>query len=212
MLENAVLFAVYRQFETYLKQDQRELALPQVLQAGSFAGFGASIVLTPVELIKCRMQVQKLQNPGATLLKSTFRMFLDTLRLDRLSFFRGFHYTAIRETGGGAAWFGTYEFLCRRFRLYNGTDELYPTQLLVAGACAGIMYNGLMYPIDVVKSIAQTSTMKVSFRTIVSGVLKSQGPSGFYRGVGVTVLRAIPGNATIFYVYESALKLWNSQE
>ena len=38
--------------------DEHSMSLLQLASAGACAGFGAATVLTPVELVKCRMQVQ----------------------------------------------------------------------------------------------------------------------------------------------------------
>ena len=59
MAENAVLFAAYGQFQRLLAgQEKRELSLLDLSLAGAGAGGVVSFVLTPVELIKCRLQVQ----------------------------------------------------------------------------------------------------------------------------------------------------------
>jgi hypothetical protein len=67
-------------------------------------------------------------------------------------------------------------------------------------------------PMDMVKTIQQTSEKKLSAITITQQIYNS--PSGFrtfYRGVGVTVLRAFPSNAALFLGYELSKKIMNDK-
>ncbi len=90
-------------------------------------------------------------------------------------FWRGQLGTLIRETGGSAAWLGSYEGVCalfrrrRRFQQHSTTAQLTPVngthpddaalpvgQQLLAGAVAGVSYNFVFYPADTIKSRLQT--------------------------------------------------------
>ena len=78
--------------------------------AGGFAGFMASFVLTPVELVKCQLQVSNLSldkshHTYGTIIKSTIR--------DRgiIGLWKGLNSTIVREVIGTAIWFGTYEYV-----------------------------------------------------------------------------------------------------
>jgi ornithine carrier protein len=42
---------------------------------------------------------------------------------------------------------------------------------------------------------------------VAGEIWRAEGVRGFYRGLGVTVLRAIPANATIFAAFELASRL-----
>ncbi|KAK8847526.1 hypothetical protein IAR55_005384 [Kwoniella newhampshirensis] len=69
--ENAVLFLCYNKCKSAIvalrsdKSRGRELSMPETALAAAGAGATASFVLTPIELIKCRMQVQMLAREGA---------------------------------------------------------------------------------------------------------------------------------------------------
>ena len=58
--ENAVLFLAYGKFKKLLGEQEgvKELSLFELAMAGAGAGLVVPFVLTPVELIKCRLQVQ----------------------------------------------------------------------------------------------------------------------------------------------------------
>lgn len=63
------------------------------------------------------------------------------------------------------------------------------------------------FPFDVLKSRVQTYATGKSYAEVVREVYKEAGVGGFYRGMGITVARAMPSNAIIFstYVYVRAI-------
>eukprot|EP00042_Codosiga_hollandica_P020254 m.65072 g.65072 ORF g.65072 m.65072 type:complete len:338 (-) comp49765_c0_seq1:48-1061(-) len=178
-------------------------AHPFVLHAIGGAGSGVFIsgVLTPVELIKCQMQVQN--HPNRVLLdtRSIIRQISSTSGLGGL--YRGQKATIFREISGNAAWFSTYEFV--RAALSNeAEDEIDMVTCLVAGASAGTMYWCVNFPFDTVKSLIQSEPLyeHESFSSVWRSVYARGGIPLFYRGLGVTICRAMPANAALFFVYE----------
>ncbi|RGB35724.1 mitochondrial carrier domain-containing protein [Rhizophagus diaphanus] len=244
MLENASLFLVYNHIQTMVRefktpnynnesQHQAPLSMSVVCLAGGLSGTTASFFLTPIELIKCKLQVQEtftykmernslITNPRYN---GPFDVIKHTLKTHGISgFYRGHSGTIVRETVGTAAWFSTYEFITRLFiskridkssfneRQNITKDDLSAIELMSAGACAGMAYNLLMFPVDSIKSQMQTDEeiMKVTGKDVVKRgfwrvgreLYKSDGISGFYRGCGITVARAAPSSAIIFMTYE----------
>lgn len=72
-LENASLFLTYNAAQKFIRQQwyypgdvKQELPMHILLLCGSFAGSVTSFLLTPIELIKCRMQIQMLYSPGSS--------------------------------------------------------------------------------------------------------------------------------------------------
>ena len=78
-------------------------------------------------------------------------------------------------------------------------------ELLVSGASAGLAFNASIFPADTVKSMMQTEHL--GLKTAIKKIFAEKGLRGFYRGLGITLIRAIPANATVFYVYETLSKL-----
>lgn len=145
---------------------------------------------------------------------------------------RGFWHgqlgTLIRETGGSAAWFGSYESMSALFRRLAETsspasrilnDDSAPLaapsplpvyQQMLAGALAGMSYNFLFYPADTIKSVMQTEEVGLitpvgkrnTFLSVGRALWTQQGLKGLYRGCGITVARSAPSSAFIFAVYE----------
>ncbi|CAG8449707.1 16844_t:CDS:2 [Dentiscutata erythropus] len=257
MLENAMLFLVYNHIQMMIKEyttpaykrhllynknfmDEISLDMGQLCLAGALSGALASFVLTPVELVKCKLQVQEsftynnnsstfnVSNKSTTIYTGPLSVIKHTLKQHGISgFFRGHTGTFIRETGGGAIWFGTYEFVSKLFMnqraKMKGVDknsvkksDMSPLHLMTAGACAGMAYNILVFPADSVKSQMQTeeemmqATGKIinklnkrGFLTVAKDLYRADGIPGFYRGCGITVARAAPSSAIIFMTYVS---------
>ncbi len=80
----------------------------------------------------------------------------------------------------------------------------------LAGGFSGALTWALIYPFDVVKTRIQTAplTTPLEKRRIMymfRSIYKEHGIQYFFRGLGVTLLRAFPVNAIIFPVYEFIL-------
>lgn len=232
-LENSSLFfwerigraAIYA--SGYTTQDQ-PLPLSALWMTGAFSGAMTSIVLTPVELVKCKIQVPETKDG---VIKAPLRPIPVIKDIWRHQGLRGFWHgqlgTLIRESGGCAAWFGSKETVTKLMREWNersapseaeraraGDPEtsLPLWQQAVAGASAGMMYNFLFFPADTVKSrmqttpIGETAAQHRSFGAETAALWKQAGLKGFYRGCGITVLRSVPSSAFIFIVYDGLKK------
>lgn len=222
MAEHAVLFSAYVGFKPYVhalagKTHAEAYTISELAACGALAGAFASLVLTPLELIKCKQQVQA----EAT---GSIAVLINTLRKDGLrGMFRGHAGTFLRETAGGAAWFGIYEAACNEFVASSNSksgsiprtrSELKATELMAAGSMAGIGYNTALFPADVIKSIQQTeeeirartglsaSRCRVGFWDVARNLYRGEGIRGFYRGLGVTLCRSVPGSALIVATFE----------
>jgi mitochondrial ornithine carrier protein len=225
-----------RALETEDRDVKANLPFSALLVAGAASGAFTSLLLTPIELIKCKMQIPlppshlasdlgytTLKPPGPLqLIKQVFKS------QGLLGFWHGQLGTLIRETGGSAAWFGSYEGAKILFERYNlktlhsnekhssiessthvsRTSSTSFLQQLLAGALAGISYNFFFYPADTIKSRMQTEeaavvgSRQMTFLKTGKELWVQQGLKGFYRGCGITVFRAAPSSAIIFSIYE----------
>ncbi|KII91144.1 hypothetical protein PLICRDRAFT_135094 [Plicaturopsis crispa FD-325 SS-3] len=183
MAENATLFLAYSELQNVIRWStstprSTPLSLGQLGLAAGGAGAITSFVLTPIELVKCRMQVQMLMTVAPSLsalapstvahqpLPGPIALTASILRTHGLSgLWLGHTGTLIRETGGSAAWFTMKEFVARilvaRRSTPSSTDlgrspALLPWESALSGACAGAAYNIALFPADTVKSSIQT--------------------------------------------------------
>ncbi|KAI1660061.1 mitochondrial carrier [Daldinia decipiens] len=206
----------------YFSRD-RVLPLSALWFTGAFAGAFTSFVLTPIELVKCKIQVPATTSTdGATprppRIMSVVR---DVYKHEGIKgFWHGQMGTFLRESGGCAAWFGSKETTTKMFYLLNeqsatsqaekdilATEALPLWQQAVAGASAGMSYNFLFFPADTVKSRMQTapvgrSTQPKTFWQEGKALWNQHGLRGLYRGCGITVLRSAPSSAFIFIVFD----------
>lgn len=226
--ETACLFFAYRLAQDFLKStiytthaEDKKLPLGALITAGAMSGGVTSLVLTPIELVKCRMQVP-LQSPQDPSLSRSglsakslgpLAVIKDVHRREGLKgFWRGQLGTLFRETGGSAAWFGSYECMTLYFktqaRLANPTSHEEPSlplwQQMSSGALAGMMYNFMFFPADTIKSKIQTGELNTrpTFMNVGRELYRARGLKGLYSGCGITVARSAPSSALIFTIYE----------
>jgi len=227
MAENATLFLAYGELQNVTRQVgnipvTQALSLPQLTLAAAGAGAITSFVLTPIELVKCKMQVQMLITPSSTVaaaalttpsvreLPGPFAILRDVIRTAGVrGLWLGQAGTLIRETGGSAAWFGTKELVCKLLRRDAPERQLRPSESALSGACAGAAYNVAFFPADTVKSTMQTEAElrpgtigQRSFSTVARELYRAQGMRGLYAGCGITVARSVPSSALIFWIYD----------
>lgn len=202
------------------------LPLPALWFTGAFSGTFTSFVLTPIELVKCKIQVPapitggaKEKPPGVlSVIKNVYKH--DGFK----GFWHGQMGTFLREAGGGAAWFGSKETTTKLFYVLNErgiktqaekdalrTESLPLWQQAIAGASAGMSYNFLFFPADTIKSRMQTTAtggtaVKKTFMQEGRALWHQHGLRGMYRGCGITVLRSAPSSAFIFMVYDGLKK------
>lgn len=208
-LENATLFVAYNQTSKLLNKHTSVNELTNIIISGAISGSCASFVLTPVELIKCKLQVANLANsvPGSKPRTTKILPTIANVIKERgfLGLWQGQSGTFIRESFGGVAWFATYELMKSRLKERHPNKENKTWELLVSGASAGIAFNASIFPADTVKSIMQIE--HISMKNAFMKVITKYGVMGFYRGLGITLIRAVPANATVFYTYETLSKL-----
>lgn len=201
VMENIVLFVAYGKIQKLIQQGSDEpLTIPQLALSGAIAGSTVSAVLTPVELIKCKIQMH------GNLYSSTFDCIAKTIRSTGITgLYKGHAATFARESFGGAAWFGVYEYTCRQLSEDGKKDSLAAPYLMFAGALSGIAYNTVLFPADVVKSQIQAeNSNERNYLRRLRALYATEGVRGLYRGYGITFIRAIPANAIILASYEMA--------
>ncbi|RKF73746.1 Amino-acid transporter arg-13 [Golovinomyces cichoracearum] len=220
VLENSSLFFWERVAQHSLRKcglfpDRERLPLVALWVTGAIAGAATSLVLTPFELVKCRVQAPSSKEATSTPLK----VVQDIWRHKGIrGFWKGQLSTFIRESIGSAAWFGSKESVSSLFRSMNKNSNS-PTlnhefseasplplyQQALAGASAGMSYNLISFPADTIKSRMQTSTSNTKPRSYWQesrAVWQHHGVRGFYRGCGITVMRSAPSSALIFCIFD----------
>jgi solute carrier family 25 carnitine/acylcarnitine transporter 20/29 len=173
---------------------------------GCVAGFSASIVMCPTELIKCQLQVQMSKaNPLFVGIGGCVRAMHQEAGLFR-GVFRGFTLTAMRDTPSFGIYFLVYD---RMKTLWEAVLPETPATLM-AGGLAGMACWAGIYPIDVVKSCVQALPPSATLAerrmlTVAGEMYRTGGLRPFTRGFAATMCRAFPVNAVTFAGYEATL-------
>lgn len=193
---------------------------PPSFKGVAMGGFGAgaiqSLILTPVELVKIRLQLQN--SKTATSSQQVYRhkgpvdVARSILRREGLKgLYRGFTITVLRDAPAHCVYFWSYEYMrewlhpgCRK----NCQESL--RTMLMAGGLAGVSSWICCYPLDVLKTRLQAqSQSSQTYNGIVdcfSKSVKAEGYGVLWRGIGTAVSRAFVVNGAVFAAYEIALR------
>ncbi|KAF8534343.1 mitochondrial carrier domain-containing protein [Trichophaea hybrida] len=219
--ENSCLFFSYNLAQTFSRRNFYQdlgktdpLPLAALVICGGASGSFASFILTPIELIKCKMQVQSLSTDTLKMHNGTWALIGEVYRAYGLrGLWKGQTGTFLRETGGSASWFGAYEYVSRTLRRRKSNDTLSSWEMMFSGAVAGVSYNLILFPADSIKSRMQTQAIgqvnegSKGFWEVGMGIYRAGGVTALYRGCGITCFRSAPSSAIIFFCYEK-LKDW----
>ncbi|KAK6912080.1 Mitochondrial substrate/solute carrier [Dillenia turbinata] len=217
--QNAMVFQIYailsRSCDSSLAANDPP-SYKGVALGGSGTGAIQSLLLTPVELVKIRLQLQ-LQNysniPCQTAAHGgPMEVVKSILKLEGLrGLYRGLAITTLRDAPSYGFYFWTYEYM--REKLHPGcrknNDERFRT-MLIAGGLAGVASWVCCYPLDVIKTRLQAqSPSSLKYKGIIDCFrrsVKQDGHSVLFRGLGTAVTRAFVVNGTIFTAYETAVR------
>ncbi|XP_005178048.1 mitochondrial basic amino acids transporter [Musca domestica] len=203
---NAIVFGIYGNV-------QRSRSDPDSLTshalAGGVAGLFQSIVCSPMELAKTRLQLQNDSTPGKKF-KGPLEYLRHIVKYEGLrGTMRGLMFTAARDIPGFASYFVSYEYMMRQ-----------PTQPnviygLCAGGLAGICSWLATYPIDVIKTCIQADDMRNpkynGYMDCIRKGYSSDGVRFFFRGMTSTLIRSFPMNAACFFVV-SWIMSWTKKQ
>lgn len=180
------------------KDEETKATISQMFIAGSAAGFSQSFLTGPGELIKIRLQTDKLNTSSYDVIKKIIK----TSGIKGL--FRGYITTCYRELPAFGSYFTSYYTMIDLMGDQFG--EVLPS--FVAGGFAGAISWAIVYPIDIAKTMIQMSeTSSTSTFQTLKYYYQSHGWRSLYRGLGTTIVRSLPVNAVVFPVYETVSSL-----
>ena len=161
----------------------------------------------PIEHVRIRLQTQP--HGAARLYKGPIDCIRKISAHEGIlkGLYRGEAVTIIREAQAYGVWFLTFEYLMNADAERNNIDRKEISSFKVAGygGLAGEALWLASYPFDVVKSRMQSDgfgpNMKFkSMRDCFGQTWKAEGMRGFWKGIGPTLLRAMPVSAGTFAV------------
>lgn len=167
--------------------------------------------MTPLDLVKCRRQV------NANLYKGNFQAWKTIIAQEGFgAIFTGFGATLVGYSFQGAGKYGLYELFKKKYADIAGEEiaTKYKTGLfLVASASAEFFADILLCPWEAVKVKTQT-TMPPYASGVIDGMKKSlaaEGVSGLYKGLTPLWARQIPYTMVKFATFENTVLAIYSQ-
>jgi hypothetical protein len=219
------------------QQQQPALGYCRHALASALGGFAGCFLSNPVELVKCRLQVDRSLGPRLPTLLDELRAARAIAREHGLArLYRGFGYSALAACPSYAVWFPLNDALGRAYAGFKlraaaaaaaeggvvggaegGAATACPPppplgaveQLLVAGVSGGISWVAA-FPGDKLKAIVMTSTdaqLSVGHVRVFRGLYAAGGQRWLWRGLGATVLRGMPQCAFTMLGYNQAKAL-----
>ncbi|KAG2028087.1 hypothetical protein GB937_000540 [Aspergillus fischeri] len=189
------------------------LSYGQYYLAGSFAGLTNSALSGPIEHVRIRLQTQP-HGEG--------RLYTGPLDCIRKlvsqggvlrGLYRGQNVTYLREAQAYGTWFLTFEYLMNQDAKRNNIkrEEISSIKVATYGGLAGEVLWLSSYPFDVVKSKMQCDGFGAqqqykSMTDCFKKTFAAEGFGGFWKGLGPTLLRAMPVSAGTFAVVELTMR------
>lgn len=207
---NAVVFGAYGQANSMFSI---ESSFWKGVISGSYAGLVNTLVVTPVELIKVKMQVQS-HDPSigqSIQYKSGIDCVRKTIKNEGVKgLFKGGVTTIYREIPGYAAQFACFELSKALFREFLDTDELPSVCIFISGMIGGFNCWFWSYPQDVIKTKIQSGHKVVKgwdggFNFLVKEIWRLEGWIGFWRGFSACAIRSTIPNGFGFLANDLAL-------
>ena len=183
------------------------MSYTQYYLAGAFAGLSNTFISAPIEHVRIRLQTQP--HGSGRLYNGPFDCIRKLAAHEGVlrGLYRGATVTALREGQAYGIWFLTFEALMQNDASRRNVDRKEISALRVAfyGGLAGEALWMTSYPFDVVKSKMQSDGFgpKMRYHGMVDcarQTLRSEGLRGFWKGLGPTLLRAMPASAGTFAV------------
>ncbi|RRT45037.1 hypothetical protein B296_00035798, partial [Ensete ventricosum] len=217
LVQNAMVFQVYAIFSRAF--DSKSMNEPPSYRSVALSGVGTgalqSLILSPVELVKIKLQLQMTGNRGGRI--GPISVAKEIVKKEGMKgIYRGLWITVLRDAPSHGVYFWTYEYA--REQLHPGCRKTCQESLgtmLVAGGLAGVASWICCYPLDVVKSRLQaqskpqTGQPPPKYLGIVDCIrtsVREEGVAVLFRGMGTAVARAFVVNGAIFSAYELALR------
>lgn len=180
-----------------------------ILLGGVGTGAIQSLLLSPVELVKIRLQLQRITSDSTSNSRGPLEVARAIMRNEGpKGIYRGLTLTVLRDAPAHGVYFWTYEYTREQFHpgcRKNGQESF--RTMLMAGGLAGVASWIACYPVDVLKTRYQAESQK--YKGIVDCYRKSVKEEGYkilWRGLGTAVARAFVVNGAIFTAYETALR------
>ncbi|KAG1085809.1 hypothetical protein G6F42_021243 [Rhizopus arrhizus] len=184
--------------------------------AGVCTGITQAVTLvTPLEMIKVRQQTEMVLSKGQ---KRKYHGLINTASIivrqeGFAALYSGLMATVARQSL--FVKFSAYIEIKAMFERSSGSTDgtLKPWQHMVSGGMANVLVGVLNSPPDVVKTRMQDAGRSyTSTWDCMKSMLRHEGPTSFFRGSWLRIIRIAPGGAIQFACYEQILSWLNHRQ
>lgn len=210
MPESAAKFYCYEFLKKQIIKNPKDVQIHERLISGSLAGMLAQTLIYPMEVVKTRMAIS---SPGTySGIPNCFTKIVSEEGSGAL--YKGLlasNIGIIPYAGVDLAVYGTIKD--RWIRKHpNSSPAWYET--LCMGAFSSFCGQIVAYPLQLVRTKLQSSGLPgkpvfAGMGDVCQHVLKEEGISGFYRGIGPNFMKGIPAVAIGYVSYEKAREFFN---
>ncbi|NXY83436.1 TPC protein, partial [Alcedo cyanopectus] len=176
--------------------------------AGSASGFVTRVLISPLDVIKIRFQLQIEQlssrNPGAKyhgIWQAVQRIFQEE---GLVAFWKGHVPAQFLSVGYGAVQFTAFESLTRLVHTVSSYDARHSCVHFVCGGLAACTATVAVQPVDTLRTrFAAQGEPKIyhNLRHAVVMMYQTEGPRAFYRGLSPTIVAIFPYAGLQFSFY-----------
>ncbi|ESW12456.1 hypothetical protein PHAVU_008G114400 [Phaseolus vulgaris] len=203
------------------KSQQAQLGTVSQLLAGGLSGAFAKTCTAPLARLTILFQVQGMHFDMATLSKPS--IWGEASRIVNEEGFRAFWkgnlVTIAHRLPYSAVNFYAYERFKNLLHIFMGENHRGNTSAdlfvhFVGGGLSGITSATVTYPLDLVRTRLAAQRSAIYYRGIshaFNTICREEGFSGFYKGLGATLLGVGPSIAISFSVYEGLRSFWQSR-
>ena len=172
--------------------------------SGSLIGMG-EVALLPVDVLKIKSQT----NP------ETFkgRSLTSILLKENFSLYNGWQWTILRNAPGSFALFGASTFTKNNILGLSEDSKTSLGQYFICSTAGSIASITVSSPMDVIKTRIQNKNFGDNSRSgfnIISSIIKNEGVTGFFRGIGPKLLVIGPKLTFSFSIAQYLTDLFNN--
>jgi len=197
-----IYFTTYEQLKAkFVKKSSNPAKYATIisLTSGGLARMVAVSVVSPLELIRTKMQSQKM--PFTEVKKAV----AVTLKVEGLTgLWKGVNASMLRDVPFSAIYFPLYEYL--RPREPHSDDWSHFSNIFLASLVSGSIAGTITMPADVIKTRFQLGLgetgIKMTGIQVIKEIMSSQGYRGFFNGLTPRLIKVPPACAIMMSSYE----------
>ncbi|KAG0650799.1 putative carrier [Hyphodiscus hymeniophilus] len=177
--------------------------------SGVLAELAGSVLFTPMEVLKARLQISRSGQEGKLLYQLREIAQKEGFR----GFYRGYVMGIASYIPFNILWWTTYGNIRRSM-----PERSLEVQIAFASGAAAMCSAAFIHPLELVKTRYQVATSESvaavgavtgsrssdqeGLRQVVRNVMKENGPKGFYAGFLPTLMRSVPSSIIMMSVFE----------